>query len=254
MPSINVDFTTAFKNAGVDFNPLQSLGVVVAASTTGIKFAKDGEVLASLPIPPGKISELATKFDSANQTHQTMKASLSSVFGQLLTKLAVAPVPATVVVGKPVPFTASAPAAPLPEPAAANKFPTFPLDKMKSAVSVPLATATQLFQPVKGSSANSRYYVVGLGPDVRVAARHQGEKLSLRIEGPAMTKHADKIAAAGIFGPEFTGAFKSEYASMHVGGITSKVELQRVIGAVLSSLAPMIANAPADLLPILDVA
>ena len=256
MAAISVDYATAFKNCGLDFSPLEAKGVKVAMNTSGVKFSKDGEVLASVPIAPGKISELATAFSKANQSHQTAKASLASVFKQLEKKLGD---PNAATTAKSAPFYSPNSASPAPTAAPLPKdIETVPIDKMKTDVPVKLAEATKLFQPVKGTSAGSRYFVVGLGAGVQVAARFVGEaegsaKVSVRIEGSAFPKLATKIQEAGVFGADFGGSFDSNYASMHVS-LNGKKEAQRLIGAILGSMAPYIGHACPDIDPIVKVA
>jgi hypothetical protein len=122
---------------------------------------------------------------------------------------------------------------------------------------ISLLQATQLFQPVKGTSQGSRYFVVGLGAGIKVAARYKGDnengKLSVRIEGEAFPKLTMKIQEAGVFGPSFAGTFDQKYASMHVA-VAGKKEAQRVIGAVLGSMAPFIGHACPDIEPLMKVA
>ena len=73
------------------------------------------------------------------------------------------------------------PTAPAPAP---ELFPAFPADKMKVATPVPLRTASQMYQPVKGSSPGSRYFVVAANQDLRIAAKWESGALAICIEGP----------------------------------------------------------------------
>ena len=52
-----------------------------------------------------------------------------------------------------------------------------------------------MYQPVKGTSQGSRYFVVGGNQDLRIAARLSGGTLSVRIEGYSWLKHKTAIAA-----------------------------------------------------------
>lgn len=257
MAAISVDYQTAFKNVGLDFAPLEAAGLKVVMSTTGIKFSKGGEVLASLPIAPGKVSELAQGFDAKNQAHQTAKATLQAAFAKLKKQVLDQPEAGA----KPAPFYAPGAAAqPAPAPLAApmpDSIKTYPPDKMKTDAAVQLKQADQLFQPVKGTSANSRYFVVGLGAGIKVACRYVGSaekgKMSVRIEGEAFPKLTMKIQEAGVFGPAFAGSFKGDYASMHLA-VNGKKEVQRVVGAVLGSMAPYIGHACPDVEPLMKAA
>jgi hypothetical protein len=255
MAGITVDYQTAFKNCGLDFTPFEAKGVKVAMNTSGVKFAKDGEIIASVPIAPGKVSELATAFDPKNQSHQTAKASLTTVFKQLEKKLGD---PTAGTAAKTAPFYAPpqqvAPAtAPMPA-----DIKTVPFDKMKTDPVVQLKAADKLFQPVKGTSPGSRYFVVGIGAGVKVAARFAGKadgaaKISIRIEGEAFPKLTGKIQEAGVFGPNFGGSFGGDYASMHCA-VEGKKEAQRLVGAVLGSMAPYIGHACPDIEPLVKAA
>jgi hypothetical protein len=251
MPEVTVDYKKAFSNAGLDFSKVLDKGVQVKMSTAGMKFHMDGEVLASLPFAPGKVADLANHFDPKSQAHLSMKASLQQVLTTLEGKLlSGAPTGA-----KPFGSTATtkagsaSTAAPVAPQIVYGGVDTFPPDQMKTATAVKLATATQLFQPVGSTSAGSRYYVVGVGEGVMVAARLKGTKLSVRVEGTAFAKLSQKIQEAGVFGPKFAGSFEGDYASMHLA-VEGKKEAARVIGAVLASLAPYIKHPTPDLEPL----
>lgn len=253
MPAVSVDYKTAFKNAGLDFSKVEDKGVAVVVNTSGMKFVMDGEVLASLPIAPGKVAEMANKFDPKNQAHLTMKASLAQVLSTLEAKLmggqpGTAKPASPLFTGTPTKDAKSVPGA-APQVVVQGPVDIFPADKMKTATTVALKAATQLFQPVNSTSAGSRYYVVGIGEGVAVAARLKGTKLSVRVEGTAFAKLAQKIQEAGVFGPAFAGTYNGEYASMHLA-VDGKKEAQRVVGAVLGSLAPYIKHATPDLQPL----
>lgn len=255
MVSISVDWQSAFKNVGVDFSKLEAVGVTVAMNSSGLKFAHAGEVVASIPLAPGKISELATKFDPGSKTHLTMKATLASVIGQLEKQL-LAPAVSTAGLSPDKGSGSTDKAPPLAAPMPAD-IKTVPSDKMKTLPVVQLADAEMLFQPVKGTSAGSKYFVVGIGAGIRVAARYKkvadGGKLSVRIEGSAFPKLTAKIHEAGVFGPNFAGSFQGDYASMHIA-VDGKKETQRVIGAILGAMAPYIGHATPDLQPLMDAA
>lgn len=252
MVAIAVDYQLAFKNAGVDFSKLADQAVNVVLNTSGMKFVKGGEVLASLPIPPGKVSELASKFDASNPSHQTMKASLNSVVNQLEKKLLGPAISPGVTTASPF-FKNNEPEA-APAPVAMGLIQMYPADQMINGPALALLNAEKLFQPVKGTSANSRYFVVGLGNGIKVAARFKKPgKLSVRIEGTSFAKLSVKIQEAGVFGPAFAGSFTDNYASMHLA-VDGKKEVQRVIGAILGSMAPFIGHPTPDLQPLMDAA
>ena len=128
--------------------------------------------------------------------------------------------------GKLPPQKPTAPA-PAPEP-----FPAFPADKMKIATPVPLRTASQMYQPVKGSSPGSRYFVVAANQDLRIAAKWDSGALAIRIEGPGWEKSKGKIHDCGFT----TVDPKKGYASLHLSVGDDPVLAGKTLGAVLMGL------------------
>ena len=102
----------------------------------------------------------------------------------------------------------------------------FPLPLLGKAVPVPLSEANQMYQPVRGSSSGSRYFLVGANDDLRVACRYISKSLSIRIEGPGYAKHKDRIHACGVTGG------KSDYASIHLN-VDDHITAAKALGAVL---------------------
>ena len=105
----------------------------------------------------------------------------------------------------------------------------FPLSKLKSATPVQLAGADRLYQPVRGSSPSSRYFLVAGNADLRIAARLKGTSLSIRIEGPNYDKHKASIQACGF------GSVGDNYASLHLD-TSSLIDANKALGAVLLGL------------------
>ena len=93
-----------------------------------------------------------------------------------------------------------------------------------------LADASQMYQPVRGTSTGSVYSVVALSDLIKVAARVTGQKLSMRVEGKGIEsqKIADKLTEMG-----FAPTAGSHY-SMHMA--CGEVPADRVIGAILAGL------------------
>jgi hypothetical protein len=132
-------------------------------------------------------------------------------------------------------------------PVVAHLFPKFPVAQMKTAEPVKLRDATMLYQPVRGSNATSRYFVVGANADLRIAARWKGNNLSVRIEGPGFEQHVDKINGCG-----FTNCDKAKgYASMHLETSTP-VLTSKTLGAVLMGLGVPLDTPVPDLLLLKD--
>lgn len=108
----------------------------------------------------------------------------------------------------------------------------FPKKQLHTATPVKLRDATLLYQPVYGTSSGSRYFMVAANPDLRVAARLDGGTLSVRIEGPGWTKHANEIAEAG-----FTNVDKAKgYASLHLNVGIDMNTARKTLGAILLGL------------------
>lgn len=95
---------------------------------------------------------------------------------------------------------------------------------MSSAPTVPLIHATKLYQPVDGTSSGSRYYVVAIHPECKMAARYKNGKLSVRLEGAMAGKVAGSIGA---------GAGGSHY-STHLS--VPPHEVLKVLGSMISAV------------------
>jgi hypothetical protein len=116
-----------------------------------------------------------------------------------------------------------------PDPA--SKWPVRSVKEMKTMPTVKLRDAYGLYQPVQGTSAGSRYYVVAGNDELKVAARWVGGSLSIRIEGPKINQHAAKVAA--VFGAVHA---KQLYASLHLDVGNDPVLANKALGAVLLGL------------------
>ena len=84
-----------------------------------------------------------------------------------------------------------------PAPAPSG-WPVFDAKTMFTAPLTKLRDATQLYQPVSGTSGGSRYFMVAANQDLRIGARLHGGTLSVRIEGPGWKKHVTGIKAVGF--------------------------------------------------------
>jgi hypothetical protein len=65
--------------------------------------------------------------------------------------------------------------------------PTIPdkgtLDEVLTSKVIPLTDASHLYQPVRGTSPGSKYFLVGIAGDLKVAARVMGSTVSIRVVG-----------------------------------------------------------------------
>ena len=107
----------------------------------------------------------------------------------------------------------------------------FPLSEIKTTKALPLVFATKLYQPVKGSSKGSRYFVAGISPELRVAARYQGGSLSVRVEGENWEAHKSLVDDVGL-----DLANKGNYASAHMP-INDPVLAAKTLGCILAGLS-----------------
>jgi len=104
--------------------------------------------------------------------------------------------------------------------------------EIKTGQQVLLRDATRMYQPVKGTSPGTRYYMIGASKELRVAARwHSGKQhLSIRVEGPDLPKWKAVLAQSNF-------KVNADYASMHVHG--DPVLMRKTMGSVLLALGTM---------------
>ena len=136
--------------------------------------------------------------------------------------------------GKPAPaFKEPGPKAPAGQtpPAPAAKWPYFDPQTLKSAPTIKLRDATRMYEPVQGSSPQSRYFLVAANQDLRIAARYKGTSLSVRIEGPSWEKHKHQIAACGFDNVQVDKGYASIH--LHVG---DPITAGKALGAILLGL------------------
>jgi ribosomal protein L7/L12 len=112
-----------------------------------------------------------------------------------------------------------------------ESWPCFPLKEMETAPTVKLRDANRMYQPVKGTSGNSRYFMVAASKDVRVAVRYSGSALSIRIEGPNWQKWKANISSAGFD----TISAEKDYASVHLN-VEDEMTANKSLGAVLMGI------------------
>jgi|GEM_PF-6251580 len=117
----------------------------------------------------------------------------------------------------------------IPASTLSNLWPEFDRNQMKTAPLVCLIEATQMYQPVSGSTEGSRYFVVAGNQRLKVAARYHNKRLSCRLEGEDLNKN---------YTQKDLGAFniKSEnHASFHAEIDNLKLAA-KTLGAVLMDL------------------
>lgn len=118
------------------------------------------------------------------------------------------------------------------------KVEVFPESEMMTAQTVKLKDADKLYQPVAGTSAGSRYFVIALAPDLKVAARYKNDEVSVRVEGGVQAyKQLLKDNQFNIGGD-------GQYASLHVK-TPELILARRVIGAVITGMGlPIVSPVP----------
>ena len=123
------------------------------------------------------------------------------------------------------------------------------VDKVKLSLAplVQLRNAEMMYQPVRGTSNDTRYFMVGAAMGLRVAARYKGSSLSVRIEGTKFALLKPKIEACG-----FTN-LNAEYASMHLQ-VPDPVIAAKTLGAILLGLGVTLLTPMPNLQLIKDIA
>ncbi len=118
----------------------------------------------------------------------------------------------------------------------------FPVENMLSDTRVFLREATQQYQPVKGSSSNARYFMLGMTLEgLRIAARWRNGDLSMRIEGPQLA-HDQFRAHAQAVGFSNCGI---KYGSFHVPA-PSALMAAKIIGSAMLALSSDWITKPPD--------
>lgn len=221
-----------------------SKGWDVKLTAKALSFVKDGDPGHHVPldlttlnaISTGTISMVA-KAKIVQDVKAAMQAALLGMAGSALPEAKSEPVagdtPGMTFVqtglgkGKPAQQAAAQPAQ-----VAGGKWALFDPKKLKTAPLIKLRDATQMYQPVQGTSHGSRYFLVAANDGVRVAARLQGGTLSIRIEGNTWKQHQAAILACGFdnHGPA------KDYTSLHVTVGANAVLANKTLGAVLTGL------------------
>lgn len=93
---------------------------------------------------------------------------------------------------------------------------------------VDLYHATELYQPVAGTSNGSIYKVFAMFKGLNLALRYTGSKLSFRAEGPSLKSYSSALTALGF-------SIKADYASVHFEVSTTDM-LLKTTGALLGRM------------------
>jgi len=109
-----------------------------------------------------------------------------------------------------------------------------------------LASASELFQPVGGTSSTSVYFCIALGPDFNVAARITKEgNISIRAEGFKLAQHHKALERAGL-----ASASNGHHWSCHMK-VDSNLLASKVIGAMLFGMEQPFSAVAINVTPII---
>ncbi|MDG5496958.1 hypothetical protein [Niveispirillum sp. BGYR6] len=194
---------------------LDAQGIQVVSTPGALKFMQAKTLLASVPVKAG-LMQAITNGAATGPEKAGLKQAVAAATSKALADSA--PPPAD---------TDSKTAPPPAPPAPAPPMDAAALAMLLSAARVKLADATCLYQPVFATSAASRYYVVALHPQAKVAARYHGNKLSLRVEGD-IDGLKETLTQSGL-------DVHSHYASLHLSA-PDNLKASKAVGAVLMAL------------------
>lgn len=198
---------------------LEDGGMTVKVVPTGLKVVKDGEVVGSLPLAAQTLESLKLGVAST-LTKAAIQDSLASVVSVVSAGGSNSPLHDKIEL-KPIKLGGS----PTPSQAAASK--PVPVAVNLTAPTVKLASATSIYQAVSGTDGGSRYFCVGLSPNLNMAARWLGKNLSIRFEGN-LNIWAPTLTAAGL-------KISEKHASLHLTDITD-LQVQKAVGGLLMAI------------------
>lgn len=219
-----------FKAIGVDMkliDHMNALGIKVELGFNSLRFKKaDGVILATCALPVNTNAVMKGAITASQQVEvrnavtYALKGALSKFTDLPPVKITAMTEPLDVLVAANLKNAGKSPEPPQPY---AKKAP--PVADLMKSEPIKLSEATQMYQPVRGTSHGSRYIVVAMTENLRFAARVKSKALSVRVEGIFSLDDQKKLAAMGF--KEHTG-----YMSAHVEGMTNSTP-SRVLGAML---------------------
>jgi hypothetical protein len=230
---------TAFHLEG-EYEALKNNGVQVKSGVNKLLFIKYGSTLKTVTLPGGSIDQ-AMKGELMPLSFSHLKGQLETAIEQALAMANTTPgsTPSTPkkkwtssygATPNPKPNFTPPPGASGPEP---SQFATpttlsFGHPSKYGEPDCTLYSALALYQKVPGTTAGSLYTVVAMGPGINMAARVQGQKVSIRVQGSNFQQYKPMFLAN-----DFT--VHESHASIHIDCETS-VRVGRVIGAVIMGL------------------
>lgn len=232
---VDVDIATLFHLTGVqgtDSEKLLNLKLTASCGKDGLVIKSDSaKLVATVPGKASVILTLLAEYEKPASLSiavdcQTLKAKVWAAFQEIL-KNGLQPAQTTVA-GQLKSAAQTQPKDHVLAPPAKGTDLIFPLSEITTAPVVKLFEATRLYQPVKGSGAQSRYFAIAISPGIKMAARILPSRVSLRLEGPDLVKLSPALKELGF-------TLSGGYCSMHIE-ISSVTEAGSAVGAVIGRL------------------
>jgi hypothetical protein len=223
---------------------LLAANVVVHIGPVAMKLVQGGEVLASVPVKQSFI-KLLLEGKIGSSTAATLKAMTSKAVNDVLAGLSGSSETKPDVLAQPFKTWGAKqkpPAMPHPVPVS-NVGDEITAEQMLTLEPVPLSTAVRLYQPVRGTTHSSRYFLVAAASDLRVAARYKNNTLSVRIVGK-LDDYKARIVGLGL--DVVTG---KDYVSIHLK-VEDVVIAAKVLGAIIGGLMADLTTLPPNIMRI----
>jgi hypothetical protein len=109
-----------------------------------------------------------------------------------------------------------------------DAFKPTPIGKFDKSNPEELLVATKLYQPIKGTTSGSVYFLLSIFKGLNIAARIQGSKLSIRAEGASLGTYKSALEDLGM---EMKGGYASAHYEAHGESLMIKT-LGALIGRV----------------------
>lgn len=112
-----------------------------------------------------------------------------------------------------------------------------PANMMMKIEPIPLIDAKGLYRPVRGSSSGSRYFLIAVFPQLKMAARAKEGSISLRVEGTLSPSQAAVLTSLG---------FKNggNYWSSHSLPVANPDDAQMFVSAILGKIGGLLTPLP----------
>lgn len=112
-----------------------------------------------------------------------------------------------------------------------------------------LVDATKVYQPTKGSTSGSVYYVFAMFNGLNLSARYKNSRLSIRAEGAGIASSPTQVMALKDFGMDHNGTYMSgHYECVNIAMV------QKALGAVISRIGFQHVLSVADISTLLESA